>query len=83
MVIFKDFSRLSSVFQVLFKANLIFKDFSRQTCTVSHFSYAPPFLTKMLESNSLYDYLIIDIFLFDEIEKIPKSLIILQRQRQF
>ena len=34
--------------------------------TVSHFSYAPPFqgphfLTKMLESNSVYDNLFIDI----------------------
>ena len=34
--------------------------------TVSHFSYAPlfqspHFLTKMLESNILYDYLLIDI----------------------
>ena len=34
--------------------------------TVSHFSYASPFqgqhfLTKMLESNILYDYLLIDI----------------------
>ena len=28
MVKFKDFSRSLSVFQVLFKANLIFKDFS-------------------------------------------------------
>ena len=36
------------------------------TCTVSHFSYAPlfqgpHFLTKMLESNILYDYLLIGI----------------------
>ena len=30
MVKFKDFSRPLSVFQVLFKANFIFKDFSRQ-----------------------------------------------------
>ena len=42
--------------------------------TVSHFSYAPlfqgpHFLTKMLESNILYDNLFIDIYLFDDIEK--------------
>ena len=42
--------------------------------TVSHFSYAPlfqspHFLTKMLESNILYDYLLFDIYLFDNIEK--------------
>ena len=30
MVKFKDFPRIFSVFQVLFKANLFFKDFSRQ-----------------------------------------------------
>ena len=59
------------------------------TNTVSHFRYAPPFqgphfLTKMLESNILYAHLLIDI-LFDDIEKISKSLmrIILQRQKQF
>ena len=33
-----DFSRLLSIFQVLFKANLIFKDFSRQTCIFKYFS---------------------------------------------
>ena len=35
MVKFKDFSRPLSVFQVLFKANFIFKDFSRQSCIYS------------------------------------------------
>ena len=38
MVKFKDFSRLLSVFQVPFKANLIFKDFSRQSCLFKYFS---------------------------------------------
>ena len=38
MVKFKDFSRPLSVFQVLFKANLIFKDFSRQSCIFMYFS---------------------------------------------
>ena len=38
MVKFKDFSRPLSVFQFLFKANLIFKDFSRQSCIVKYFS---------------------------------------------
>ena len=32
MVKFKDFPRPLSVFQVFFKANLIFKDFLRQPC---------------------------------------------------
>ena len=35
MVKFKDFS---SVYQLLFKANFIFKDFSRQPCKVKYFS---------------------------------------------
>ena len=35
---FKDFSRPLSVFQILFKANLIFKDFSRQSCIFKYFS---------------------------------------------
>ena len=38
MVQFKDFSGPSSVFQVLFKASLIFKDFSRQSCVFKYFS---------------------------------------------
>ena len=38
MVTFKDFSRPSSVFQVLFRANLIFKDFSRQSRIFKYFS---------------------------------------------
>ena len=38
MVKFKDFSRPLSVFQVLFKANLIFKDFSRQSCIFKYLS---------------------------------------------
>ena len=38
MVKIKDFSRPLSVFQVLFKANLIFKDFSRQSCIFKCFS---------------------------------------------
>ena len=37
MVKLKDFSRLLSVFQVLFKAILIFKDFSRQSCLFKYF----------------------------------------------
>ena len=36
MVKFKDFSRPLSVFQELFKVNLIFKDFSRQTCILKY-----------------------------------------------
>ena len=38
MVKFKDFSRSLSVFQVLFKADFIFKDFSRQSCIFKYFS---------------------------------------------
>ena len=38
MVKFKDFSRPLSVFPVLFKANLIFKDFSRQSYIFKYFS---------------------------------------------
>ena len=38
MVKIKDFSRPLSVFQVLFKTNLIFKDFSRQSCIFKYFS---------------------------------------------
>ena len=38
MVKFKDFSRPLGVFQVLFKVNLIFKDFSRQSCIFKYFS---------------------------------------------
>ena len=38
MVKFKDFSRPLNVFQVLFKANLIFKDSSRQACIFKYFS---------------------------------------------
>ena len=38
MVKFKEFSRPLSVFQVLFKANFIFKDFSRQSCIFKYFS---------------------------------------------
>ena len=38
MVKFKDFSRPLSVFQVLFKANFIFKNFSRQSCIFKYFS---------------------------------------------
>ena len=57
--------------------------------TVSHFSYAPLFqgyfLTKMLESNILYDYLLIDILTVCWHQKILESLLrnILLRQRQF
>ena len=41
---------------------------------MSHFCYTPLFLgptifTKMLESNILYDNLLIDIYLFDDIKK--------------
>ena len=38
MVKFKDFSRPLTVFQVLIKANFIFKDFSRQSCKFEYFS---------------------------------------------
>ena len=38
MVKFKNFSGPLSVFQVLFKANFIFKDFSRQSCIFKYFS---------------------------------------------
>ena len=38
MVKFKDFSRPLSAFQVLFKATLIFNDFSRQSCIFKYFS---------------------------------------------
>ena len=38
MVKSMDFSRLLSVFQVLFKANFIFKDFLRQSCIFKYFS---------------------------------------------
>ena len=38
MVKFKDFSRPFCVFQVVFKANLIYKDFSRQSCKFKYFS---------------------------------------------
>ena len=38
MVKFKDFTRPLSVFQVLFRANLIFKDFSKQSCIFKYFS---------------------------------------------
>ena len=35
---FKDFSKPLSAFQVYFKANLIFKDFSGQSCIFKYFS---------------------------------------------
>ena len=38
MVKFKDFSRPLSVFQVLLKANFIFKDFSRRSLIFKYFS---------------------------------------------
>ena len=38
MVKFKDFSRPLSVIHVLFKANLIFNDFSRHSCIFKYFS---------------------------------------------
>ena len=38
IVEFKDFSRLSSDFPVLFKAELIFKDFSRKPSKFKYFS---------------------------------------------
>ena len=38
MVKFKGFSRPLSVFPVLFKVNLIFKDFSGQPCKFKYFS---------------------------------------------
>ena len=36
MVKFKDFSWLLNVFQVVFKANLIFKDFLGQSCNINN-----------------------------------------------
>ena len=50
--------------QQKFSSNMVIV--KRVNCTVSHFSYAPLFqgphmLTKMLESNILYDNLFIDI----------------------
>ena len=49
MVKFKDFSRPLSVFQVLFNANLIFKDFSRQSCIFKYFSsLCKPCITKFI-----------------------------------
>ena len=38
MVKFKDFSRPLIVFQGLFKLNLIFKDFSSESCLFKYFS---------------------------------------------
>ena len=38
MVKFKDLSRPLIVFQVLFKTNFIFKDFSRQSCIFKYIS---------------------------------------------
>ena len=38
MVKFKYFSRPLSIFQVFFKGNFIFKDFSRQSCLFKYFS---------------------------------------------
>ena len=38
IVEFKDFSRLLSDFQVIFKAGLIFKDFSRKPSKFKYFS---------------------------------------------
>ena len=38
IVEFKDFSKLLSDFPVLFKADLIFKDFSRKASKFKHFS---------------------------------------------
>ena len=38
MVKLEDFSRPLSVFYVLFKANFIFNDFSRQSCILKYFS---------------------------------------------
>ena len=47
MVKVKYFSRPSSVFQVLFKANFIFKNFSRQSCIFKYFSsQCEPWLIK-------------------------------------
>ena len=40
MVKFKDFSRPLSIFQVLFKAIFIFKDFLRLSCIFKYFSQA-------------------------------------------
>ena len=39
IVKFKDFSRSLSVFQVLFKANLVFKDFLRRSCIFKYFKF--------------------------------------------
>ena len=51
MVKFKDLSGPFSVFQVLFKANLIFKDFSRQSCIFKYFSnLCEPWRMKILDT---------------------------------
>ena len=45
MVKVKDFSRPLSIFQVLSKANFIFKDFSRQSCIFKYFpSLCQPYI---------------------------------------
>ena len=57
-----DFSRLLSVFQVLFKANLIFKDFSRQSCIFKYFSSLCepwPYLVRNPEERSRGPYIFI------------------------
>ena len=53
MVKFKDFSMPLGAFQVLVKANLIFKDFSRQSCIFKYFSS----LCKPYEDALLNDHL--------------------------
>ena len=54
MVKFKEFSRPLSVFQVFLKANLIFKDFQRQSCIFKYFSsLCGPWFTYCLQQSQL------------------------------
>ena len=59
MLKFKDFSRPLGVFQVLFRANLIFKDFSRQHVYSSTFQACvnPALRNRWRIRNSLLDYI--------------------------
>ena len=57
MVKFKDFLRPLSVFKVLFKANLIYKDFSRQSCIFKYFSSLCEPCMHIFFSNSNYPLL--------------------------
>ena len=69
MVKFKDFSRPLSVVQVLFKANLIFKDFKRQSCIFKYFlSLCKPL--PVPQGNSVYLTAILSAILEKEHETV-------------